>query len=40
MPPCEVSAYSMEEPVEFDYSSFTSAFTDDKYVYFFRDMQL
>eukprot|EP00439_Symbiodinium_sp_Y106_P059208 s1554_g8.t1 len=34
----EVSAYSMEEPVEFDYSSFTSAFTDDKYVYFFRDM--
>ena len=38
MPPCEVSAYSMEEPVEFDYSSFTSAFTDDKYVYFFREV--
>ncbi|CAE7747806.1 unnamed protein product [Symbiodinium sp. CCMP2592] len=33
-----VSAYTMEEPTEFDYSSFTSAFTDDKYVYFFRDV--
>ncbi|CAE7489600.1 unnamed protein product, partial [Symbiodinium necroappetens] len=33
----EVSGYTMEEPAEFDYSSFTSAFTDDKYVYFFRD---
>ncbi|CAE7782912.1 unnamed protein product, partial [Symbiodinium sp. CCMP2456] len=33
----EVSGYTMEEPAEFDFSLFTSAFTDDKYVYFFRD---
>ena len=36
----QASLYIMTEPQANDYSSFTSIFTDDMYIYFFRQSQL